>query len=223
MTTAEIVSIVCAIVSTLATMVTAIIAIVAVYQTKKQIEISNKQQLFDRRLKKYLFTNELLNLYNDSKTILDDECFYLPSSLESAFTYLTNSSKLESMVNVLNHYDDFETKKEFLTKCEMIEQISNEIEFLWNDEEIKKVSQFVLLYKKLLMNMYKQKIFLDKEGQSVKEYIEKPIPQEIYRKKVSIRAETLKLFDINKELKMLYQDIEEKNILNKMKESIKLN
>ena len=43
------------------------IALVALFQTKRQIALSNKQQLFDRRLSCFLEFNTIYNLYVANK------------------------------------------------------------------------------------------------------------------------------------------------------------
>ena len=49
---------------------TAIIAIIALWQTHKQIKLSNKQYLFESRVKKYTLANGLIQLYEDNKSLL---------------------------------------------------------------------------------------------------------------------------------------------------------
>lgn len=44
-----------------------IIALIALFQTNRQISLSNKQQLFDRRLSCYLEFNTIYSLYTANK------------------------------------------------------------------------------------------------------------------------------------------------------------
>ena len=76
--------------------ISVIIAIVALWQTHRQIAISNKQQLFDRRLNLYIEVNTLLRLLKDNIPYLtDDSSFYHKNDL--IFAWLTNCSELEGM------------------------------------------------------------------------------------------------------------------------------
>ena len=72
------------------------IALVALFQAKRQIALSNKQQLFDRRLSCFLEFNTIYNLYVANKLYLkDDSTFYHTNDL--IFSWLTNCSELEEM------------------------------------------------------------------------------------------------------------------------------
>ena len=54
-------------------MITAITAIIAVLQTKKQIELSNKQHLFDLRIENYLVAKCLVEQYRNQKHLWEKE------------------------------------------------------------------------------------------------------------------------------------------------------
>ncbi len=50
--------------------ITSITAIIALIQANRQMKLSNKQQLFDRRLKVYMTVHGLLELYRQIDTYL---------------------------------------------------------------------------------------------------------------------------------------------------------
>ena len=53
--------------------ITAIIAIIALWQTHKQITISNKHHLFDKRVDTFTTVNSLISLFKESKNKKDIE------------------------------------------------------------------------------------------------------------------------------------------------------
>lgn len=53
--------------------ITIFIAALALILTYKQIKLSNKQHLFDRRLDNYLLIKDILSLYNVNKSFIDDK------------------------------------------------------------------------------------------------------------------------------------------------------
>ena len=50
-----------------------VISMIALWQTHRQIKLSNKQQLFDRRLSDYLIVKGLLDLYREHRDNLGIE------------------------------------------------------------------------------------------------------------------------------------------------------
>ena len=68
--------------------ISAAIAIVALFQTQSQIKLSNKQQLFDRRLADYMLLNELAATYQkyyESKETETNAWTILHSLMETGF------------------------------------------------------------------------------------------------------------------------------------------
>lgn len=53
--------------------ITAITAIAAIWQTHKQLKISNRQHLFDKRMEKFLICTGLLSLYSENKMLIKEK------------------------------------------------------------------------------------------------------------------------------------------------------
>ena len=108
------------------------IALVALFQTKRQIALSNKQQLFDRRLSCFLEFNTIYNLYVANKLYLkDDSTFYHTNDL--IFSWLTNCADLEEMVLAVSNPLQQKEQKTLLTKYE---QLKNDLRKNYNDTAI---------------------------------------------------------------------------------------
>lgn len=194
------------------------VAIVALFQTNIQIKLSNKQQLFNRRLEKYLLIKELLSLYSENRNLIihtDDIC----ESVEFMFAWLTNSSTLESMCLAMENPLKHEEQKIFLTKCEMLEKSAMEIELIWRGKVAHIMGHFVRQYKELLQAMYRQQIMLDG---LYDEREKEPIPLERAQEKIHKKAEEFGLFSCVEGIEKTYQEIIKMNAEEYLKKSMKL-
>lgn len=91
------------VINVLLSIVSLTIALVAIFQTKKQIALSNKQLLFDRRLEKYIIIKDLLLLFaNNRERIVDKKD--LARCLDFQFSLLTNVSYLSDMIFALKNH-----------------------------------------------------------------------------------------------------------------------
>lgn len=200
------------------TIIAVVISIIALFQTAKQTKLSNKQQLFDRRLENYLFLKDLLILYSKNRKIVinnPDIC----TDLDIPFILLTNCSSLESMALVLNNDNFKDDRKVFLTKCETFEKNAIEFELLWNDENGKLAGNFVKAYKELLKSMYQQHVMLYHLKCENKR---SPMLLEDFQDKAKNEAEKLKLFEHIETLEKFYQIICSEKIEERIVKSIKL-
>lgn len=201
------------------TMLTLIISLIALFQTTKQIKLSNKQQLFDRRLEKYLFAKDLLILYkNNRNLIVENES--ICEMVDFQFVMFTNSVSLEKIGPAISAPLSTEMHKEFLTKIDMIDKNAAEIELIWNTEDGRLLSRFVRQYKDLLHSMYKQQIWINHLNK-----INTPMPPlslDVFQKKAREGATETGLFDIISEIESTYNQIVEKDVERHIVKSIHL-
>lgn len=201
------------------TILAVVISIIALFQTAKQTKLSNKQQLFDRRLEKYLFVKDLLILYRDNRALLvDDES--ICEMVDFQFGMLTNCAFLEKIGEAISTPLHEEIHKEYLTKIEILDKYATEIELLWNTEEGRLAGQFVKQYKELLHSMYKQQIWIN--------YLKKinapetPLSLDEFKKKAKEKADQIGLFDVITDIDNTYSEIVEKNVEQHIIKSIRL-
>lgn len=168
------------------TIVTIIISMVALWQTNKQAKLSNKQQLFDRRLDQFHFIKELLSLYEQECKFLNDK--HIVESVESNFIFLTNNSRLESMASIMHNPLGQEEKRNFLTKCEQLEKLAIETTLIWNNDFVIDLNEFIKLYVRLLKSLHKQQI-------AIKNMPKTNLGLEEYTKKLNDCAEKNQLFN----------------------------
>lgn len=150
------------VVTTLVGIVTAIVAIIALRKTNKQIELSNKQHLFDKRIENYLIAIGLIQLYRSNCTHFNDEKDEPIFSTSLYFAWLTNNTYLEQITLAIDNTLKEPSHKELLIKLEDLKDVATKIKFLFSDEVSALLGNFVFSYQELLFSMYQYQIVLDK-------------------------------------------------------------
>lgn len=200
--------------------VSAAIAIVALFQTKRQIALSNKQQLFDRRLSRYTEVNTIYSLYAANKLQLKNESvFYHTNDL--IFSWLTNCADLEEMVLAVANPLHQKEQKILLTKYEKLKNAAVEISMVFDGDAAEIAGEFVSSFADLLKAMYQQQVFIsnlkEQEGRD-----KTPLYLENYEEKCRKMATSLGLFELRDKLEYLDGEITRQKVLDEMKNSLRL-
>ena len=203
--------------------ITALIAIVALLQTHKQIKISNKQYLFDKRLGKYLLAKGLLELYKDNESLLDytDDPDNEAIIVDYQFINLTNNNYLKDVTCIINEPKNNEFKNNFLVKIEELKKLSNEIRFLFRDNSGVLLGNFIMEYQNVLMELYKYQIVLDLMKNDEIPRKNKPTYNELQKEYGELKYRH-SLYDAIDDLKKSYHEVVSKKVINKIEKSIKL-
>lgn len=212
------------VINTLLTIVSLIIALVAIFQTKKQIELSNEQHLFDRRLEKYMLIKDLLSLFANNRELIVDKKD-LARCLDFQFSLLTNVSYLSDMIFAIKEPLNSDKQNIFLTKCEMLEKYAVEISLLWDNDIGQIFSEFVKTYKELLNKLYQQQVCINglKKDREEQNYIgNSVIDLDTYEKKTLKNAKEIKLFETIQNLDDIYRRIINENLEEKLIDDLKL-
>ena len=200
--------------------VSAAIAIVALFQTKRQISLSNKQQLFDRRLSRYTEVNTIYSLYVANKLQLKDESvFYHTNDL--IFSWLTNCADLEEMVLAVANPLHQKEQKILLTKYEKLKNAAIEISMVFDGNAAEIAGEFVSSFANLLKAMYQQQVYI----LNLKEQEERdktPLYLEDYEEKCRKTAVSLGLFELRDKLETLDGEVIRQKVLDEMKNSLRL-
>lgn len=194
------------------------LSIIALFQTQKQIKLSNKQQLFDRRLEKYLVFKDLITLYKSNRQLLignDSIC----EMVDFQFSMLTNCSALEQMCVAIDKPIHDKAHKILLTKLELLEKNATEIKLLWNSNAGGKAECFVKQYKELLMSMYQQQIMLKHLHKQNEEH---PMNLAEFQRRAKENALNINLYSNIEKLDSIYNDIIEKKVEQELADRIKV-
>lgn len=212
------------VINVLLSIVSLTIALAAIFQTKKQIALSNKQLLFDRRLEKYIIIKDLLLLFaNNRERIVDKKD--LARYLDFKFVLLTNVSYLSDMIFAIKEPLNSDKQNIFLTKCEMLEKYAVEISLLWDNDIGQIFSEFVKTYKEMLNKLYLQQVYINglKKDREEQNYIgNSPIDLDTYKKKTLKNAKDIKLFETIQNLDDIYRRIINENLEQKLIDDLKL-
>lgn len=203
--------------------ITIIATLIALWQTHKQIKISNKQYLFDKRLSKYLLAKGLLELYKDNESLLDytDDPDNEAIIVDYQFINLTNNNYLKDITCIINEPKNNEFKNNFLVKIEELKQLSNEVRFLFPNKSGLLLSNFIMKYQNVLMELYKYQIVLDLMKKDEIPRKNKPTYNELQNEYGELKHRH-RLYDAIDDLKKSYHEAVSKKVINKIEKSIKL-
>lgn len=205
MTTENIINIITSIITCLATITSSVLAVVAIFQTKKQIELSNKQNLFKDRVTGYLILKGLINLYNENrKQIEEEKKEEIYFNCEFLFYEMINNSYLEPMGEVMKFPLHNPEQKEFLKLLEDLRNNAEKMEFIFEGEVAIKIKEFMLAYAELLMELYKYRILIDKMSEYAKSY---PVVD------INKAAEDMKEIDYRNRLFNCFENIKNKFVM----------
>lgn len=142
--------------STWLTISSVVIAVIALYQTHHQIKLSNKQQLFDRRLGAYLLIKELLNCYREEQETIQSvrSCeIQTDEILCIQFISFTSTHSLGDISSCI--YEEVDKGRNLLlSKVDMLDRLEQETMFLFPKKEADFVQKFIHEYTKLLITLY---------------------------------------------------------------------
>ena len=204
--------------------VTAITAIGALVLSIRQMRLSNKQNLFDRRLKAYMLANGLISLCEENyKWLLEKRETEPQWANDYIFMLITNNAYMESQTDAINHPLEQPFHKEFLRKREELRNTAMEVELIFKGEVALTYSEFMRAYESVLATMYQYQIIIDKmmkenEKQNKKqrkevEFYVKMFHEEKYRES---------LYDAREKLKKAYDTVTKDNIKKQMEKQLKL-
>lgn len=197
--------------------VSLVIAMIALFQTKRQIVLSNKQQLFEKRLRAYTKFITVYDLYSLAKSYLTEEM--LIHANERIFSMLTNCSELEQMYHVMDTPLNQKEKQILLIKCEELKIYAIEVSTLFDERIAKTAYEFILYYTTLLKQVYQLQIFIhfQREENST---TQSPLPLEVYDSKCKKQIEDIGLIATRDKLEQLAVELIGNKIIEKMKKEL---
>lgn len=144
----------------LSSCVSAAAAVVALFLSGRQIRLSNKQALFDRRISIWLVTKGLLELYRKSEHNLATRNEGPQFALDQDYAWLTNNTFLCEVGPVANHPLEAEYQKLLLIKLEELKRLALEAKLVFKGSPSEAISSFLLDYQELLFAIYRYQILI---------------------------------------------------------------
>ena len=145
------------------TVMTSIAAFIAIYLSVRQIQLSNKQQLFDRRLKAYMLVNGIISLCRENYMWISGKREAEPQLTNDFFSMgLTNNTYMESQAKTIQQPLEQPFHNEFLKKLEELRSVAMEFELIFKGDIALQYSNFLRDYEKTLAVMYQYQIIIKK-------------------------------------------------------------
>lgn len=108
-----------------------------------------------------------------------------------------------------------------MVKIEKLKQLSNEVRFLFPNKNGLLLSNFIMKYQNVLMELYKYQILLDLMKKDEIPRKNKPTYNELQNEYGELKHRH-RLYDAIDDLKKSYHEVVNKRVINKIEKSIKL-
>ena len=192
------------------TVMTSVAAVIAICVSVHQIQLSNKQQLFDRRLKAYMMANSIISLCKENYDFLSEKRKAEPQfANDLVFVWLTNNTYMEGQAEAIEHPLEQPFHKELLKKREELRNMAMEFEFIFKGNVASLYGNFLRDYENALAVMYQYEIIIRKMKEENEKY---PHTSEVLSKMFSEEEYRDRLYDALGKLKASYDAVsQEKN------------
>ena len=146
--------------TTITAIISAIAAVIALALSVWQTRISNRQHLFDMRMRVWMVARGMIELYGQHVRRFEkkDEPYL---ALGQEFLWLTNNTYLHEASAVVGNLLEANTHREFLMKIEEIRLMAESSLYVFKGKEAKSICSFLNDYGELLFAMYQYQILLD--------------------------------------------------------------
>ena len=187
-------------------LITAVTAILAIVLSIKQISLSNKHHLFERRLKAYMIVSGLVGLYEENRMLIEGKRKDEPQfAIDHEFIWLTNNTYMEAQSEAIVH--------------PLEQPYHKEIRLIFKKPINDSYGKFVECYEKTLFRMYQYQIIIDK---MMKENEKKPMTPEELQKFFPEKEHRTRMYDAMEELKVSYQALVDQKADEKITKYIRL-
>lgn len=192
------------------TVMTSVAAVVAIGVSVHQIRLSNKQQLFERRLKAYMMANSIISLCKENYVFLSEKRKAEPQfANDLVFVWLTNNTYMEGQAEAIEHPLEQPFHKELLKKREELRNMAMEFEFIFKGNVASLYGNFLRDYENALAVMYQYEIIIRKMKEENEKYHH---TSEVLSKMFSEEEYRDRLYDALGKLKVSYDTVsQEKN------------
>ena len=202
------------------TVMTSVTAVVALGLSVHQIQLSNKQQLFDRRLKAYMLASSIISLCKENYMWLSGKRDDKPQfANDFIFILLTNNAYMEGQAEVIEHPLKQPFHKEFLKKREELRSMAVEFKLIFKGEVALLYGNFLRDYEKALAVMYQYQIVIENME---KENSKRPKTSEELSQMFSEKTFRNRLYDALDKLKESYDAVTQEKVENKLRRQLAL-
>lgn len=155
--------------TTIAECASTFIAIIALVLSVHQIRLSNKQNLFNRRLSIWLTAGGLAELYSEHRNHLEKRAEPQPA-MDLIFSWLTNNAYLCDVGSAAAHPLEVKYQKPFLAKLDELNGLAFEAKYAFKGDQAESISRFISDYRQLLFAIYQYQVRMNHVQKYAREY-----------------------------------------------------